>query len=102
MHYIIGTQLMIPTRAQTRPGPQANPRAARRPKSTDFKPGVAYTLYHITKDKEGKMRYVFISNQQDDVVGLVFDSIKEADRAISVLKQEHLPDYDEVYARNTS
>ena len=61
-----------------------------------------YTLYHITRDREGKMRYVFISIAQDDVVGLVFDSVKEADSAISALKNEQLPDYDEVYARNTS
>ena len=102
MHYIIGTQIMIQPRTPVRPGPQGSLPRTRQPKSGDFKPGVKYTLYHITKDKEGKMRYVFISSQQDDVVGLVFDSITEADKSISKLKQEQLPDYNEIYARNTS
>ena len=48
------------------------------------------------------MRYVFISNSQDDVVGLVFESISDADKAIAKLKQETLPDYNEIYSRNTS
>lgn len=101
MHYIIGTSVYIQPRGQSQPrSPGAKP--TRRVKSSDFKPGVMYTLYHITRDREGKMRYVFISNTQDDVVGLVFDSVKEADNAISALKNEQLPDYDEVYARNTS
>ena len=101
MHYIIGTRVLV------QPAGQVNPRdpnsyKTRRPKTYEFKPGVPYTLYHITKDKEGKMRYVFISNDNSDVVGLVFDTISEADKAIAQLKQEQLPDYDEIYARNTT
>lgn len=95
MHYIIGTQIRIQPIGQLPPG-------SRRLKTTEFKPGVPYTLYHITKDREGKMRYVFISNSQDDVVGLVFESISDADKAIAKLKQETLPDYNEIYSRNTS
>tara|TARA_A100001011_G_C14185901_1_gene789020 strand:+ start:682 stop:981 length:300 start_codon:yes stop_codon:yes gene_type:complete len=99
MHYIIGTEIHI----QNRPVDPRDPKTYRTRKVTgDFKPGVRYNLYHIRKDKENKMRYVFISNDQSDVVGLVFDTITEADRYISSIKNEQLPNYHEIYSRNTS
>lgn len=101
MHYIIGTRVLIPSAGQVNPR-DPNSYKTRRPKTYDFKPDLPYTLYHITKDREDKMRYVFISNDNSDVVGLVFDTITEADKAISALKQEQLPDYDEIYARNST
>ncbi len=101
MHYIIGTQILVqPARAVNPADPKSY--KTRRPKTGDFKPGIPYSLYHITKDRENKMRYVFISNDNSDVVGLVFNTIAEADKAIALLKQEQLPDYDEIYARNTT
>lgn len=101
MHYIIGTQILIQSPKPIRPGDPTSYKT-RRAQNTDFKPGVPYSLYHITKDREGKMRYVFISNDNSDVVGLVFDSIAEADKAISNLKREQLPDYEEIYSRNST
>lgn len=101
MHYIVGTQIRIQQKAPIRPGDPGSYKT-RRVQSDDFKPGVVYSLYHITKDREGKMRYVFISNDNSDVVGLIFDTITEADKAIAALKQEQLPDYNEIYARNTT
>ena len=101
MHYIIGTKIQIQQPGQARPGDPSSYKT-RRVQTGDFKPGLTYSLYHITKDKEGKMRYVFISNDNSDVVGLVFDTITEADKAIARLKQENLPDYNEIYARNTT
>lgn len=101
MHYIIGTQIHIQQPRASRPG-DPNSYKTRRIQTTEFKPGLTYSLYHITKDREGKMRYVFISDDSSDVVGLVFDSISEADRTISKIKQEQLPDYEEVYSRNST
>ena len=101
MHYIIGTQVLVKAPQQARPG-DPNSYKTRRPQSTDFKPGLTYSLYHIATDRDGKMRYVFISTDNSDVVGLIFDSISDADKAISALKQEQLPDYEEIYSRNST
>lgn len=101
MHYIIGTQVSIQPPRAFRPG-DPNSYKTRKKQTTDFITGKTYSLYHIAKDREGKMRYVFISNDNEDVVGLVFDSISEADKAISALKQEQLPDYEEIYSRNST
>ena len=99
MHYIVGTEVMVSEQ-------KVNPRDPRTYKTrqpvSKFKPGVRYSLYHIRKDKEDKMRYVFISNDQSDVVGLIFDTITEADKYIAGIKRETLPDYSEIYSRNTS
>ena len=99
MHYIVGTRVVVSSRpVKLRPGEHPK----RRVTSTDFKPDLVYELYHIAKDKEGKMRYVFVSIDQQDVVGLVFDTISEADQAISHLRQEALPDYEGFYSRNST
>ena len=99
MHYIIGTTISVNTS-------KVNPRdpktyRTRKPPS-DFKPGLEYSLYHIRKDDEGKMRYVFISNDQTDVVGLKFDTITEADKHIALIKGDQIPNYSEIYSRNTT
>jgi hypothetical protein len=99
MHYILGTKILISSKP-SRPRPGERP--ARRVTSTDFKPDLVYELYHIVKDKEGKMRYVFISSDHQDVVGLIFDTIGEADIAISQLRQESLPDYEGFHSKNNS
>jgi len=99
MHYIIGTEIHITNNQQRDP---RDPNTYRRKSDSKFKPNIRYSLYHIRKDDEDKMRYVFISNDQTDVVGLKFDTITEADKYIAALKSEQLPNYSEVYSRNTS
>lgn len=99
MHYIIGTEVYITNSAKKDP---RDPGTYRRRSTGDFKPNVRYSLYHIRKDDEGKMRYVFISNDQTEVVGLKFDTISQADKYIASLKNEELPNYTEIYSRNTS
>lgn len=99
MHYIIGTEVYITNNQKRDP---RDPSTYRRKTDSNFKPNVRYSLYHIRKDKDDKMRYVFISNDQSDVVGLKFDTITEADKFIAALKNEQLPNYTEVYSRNTS
>jgi len=98
MHYIIGTEILIRDQKKN----PNDPSSYRRQKPSDFKPGVRYSLYHIRKDDEGKFRYVFISNDQTDVVGMIFDSPTEADKIIASLKNDTLPDYAEIYSRNTT
>lgn len=99
MHYIIGTEIYITNSVKKDP---RDPSTYRRKVNTEFKPNVRYSLYHIRKDDEGKMRYAFLSNDQTDVVGLVFDTISQADKYIASLKNEELPNYTEIYSRNTS
>ena len=48
------------------------------------------------------MRYVWLSTDNEDAVGILFDTISEADKFISNILQENIPNYEEVYARNTS
>jgi len=101
MHYIIGTQVLIQdSRVKFKPGATSGSRV--RPVISDFKPGVRYTLYHIRKDEDDKIRYVFISDDQTDVVGLKFDSPSDADKMISSIKGDTLPDYKDIYSRNSS
>ena len=99
MHYIVGTEVLVTEQ-------KVNPRDPRtyktRRTASDFKPGMLYSLYHIRKDKDDKMRYVFLSNDQTDVVGLIFNTISEADKYIAAVKRENLPDYNDIYSRNTS
>lgn len=99
MHYIIGTQIRLGS-SSNRPDPRKG--YTRKITSDDFKPGVTYTLYHIRQDDEGKVRYVFVSNDQQDVVGLIFDSPSLADKEIARLRGDTLPNYEDVYSRNTS
>tara|TARA_B100002019_G_C21033516_1_gene480817 strand:- start:89 stop:388 length:300 start_codon:yes stop_codon:yes gene_type:complete len=99
MHYIIGTEVYITNNQAKDP---RNPASYRKKPTGDFKPNVRYSLYHIRKDDEDKMRYVFISNDQTDVVGLVFDTITQADRYIASIRGEQLPNYTEIYSRNTT
>ena len=100
MHYIIGTQIRIPGKNETRVDSRRG--YTRKIASDKFKPGVVYTLYHIRKDDEGKIRYVFISNDQQDVVGLKFDSPGLADKEIARLRGEDLPDYEDFYSKNNT
>lgn len=99
MHYIIGTQIRVGG-GNTRVDPRAQYK--RKITSDKFKPGVTYTLYHIRQDDEGKVRYVFVSNDQQDVVGMIFDSPSAADKEIARLRGEDLPNYEDIYSRNTN
>lgn len=101
MHYIVGTEVLVSS-AKPKLNPR-DPNSYRNRRTTnDFKQGMLYSLYHIRKDDEGKMRYVFVSNDQTDVVGLKFETISEADKYIAGVKGESLPNYSEIYSRNTS
>ena len=92
MHYIIGTKIST----------RRNPRAPRR-LSSEFKPDMVYELFHIKKERDSdKMRYVFLSADQSDAVGLTFDTITEADKFIANCLNEQLPDYEDIYARNST
>ena len=102
MHYIIGTKISIGRRPTPDPRNPQSYRNRNLYKTGEFKPGKTYVLYHIVKDKDDMMRYVFISNNNDDVVGMIFNSIAEADATIAGIKNENLPDYNEIYSRNTS
>lgn len=97
MHYIIGTQLRVSTRSST--GESASVRLVT---EGTFKPGIVYNLYHIAKDRDEKIRYIFISDDQTDVVAYAFDTITTADKYISRLRGESLPDYEQIYSRNTT
>ena len=95
MHYIIGTKISTGR-------DQRDPRRRNRtPK--EFQTDKIYELFHIKKERDSdKMRYVFVSTDREDAVGLTFDTITEADKFIARQRREDLPNYEEVYSRNTS
>jgi len=95
MHYIIGTRI------STHRDPR-NPRGTTR-LPEDFKPNLTYELFHIKKERNSdKMRYVFLSTCQTEAVGLTFDTISDADKFISGILNEQLPNYEEIYANNST
>lgn len=102
MHYIVGTEIITtPVRKQAlQPGMTS---AQIKNQSTGLSsfskqrelltPGVTYTLLRVYV-VEDKPCYVFSGDGQR--VELMFDSVKSAEKFISELRREKLPDYETI------
>jgi hypothetical protein len=109
MHYIAGTVIQAPagkSAASIRPGMTSQQiRAASRgpvgfnDQISKLTPGKQYTLIRIYKVNEDVV-YVF-SSTTGDRVELTFPDISSAERFISNVKGETIPDYNDAY-RNQS
>lgn len=104
MHYIVGTQIVTrPSRPQPlRPGMTSTQIKSRSTGLTTFDKqreqltsGVTYTLIRVymSGEQQNKVCYAFAGNGER--VELLFDSIKDAEKFISELRNEQLPDYEE-------
>ena len=98
MHYIVGTQIIF-EKMVIKPGAtSASMKSQHKP--PEFSYNVLYTLNGIRKIDDDIV-YTF-SDENGNIVKKSFDSIASADACISTARREQIPDYSEVYARNTS
>jgi hypothetical protein len=109
MHYIVGTVIHIPSSKRSvsiRPGmtSQQIREISKGPSRgdvhlEDLKPGMQYTLVRISK-QDDQIVYTF-SSSVGERVNLNFTSVSDAERFISGLKGESIPDYTESYKNQT-
>lgn len=109
MHYIIGTAIQVPSSKRSmsvRPGmtSQQIREISKGPTGgdqhlTNLTPGMQYTLVRISKQND-QIVYTF-SSRVGDRVNLNFSSVAEAEKFISGLKGETVPDYSEQYKNQT-
>ena len=81
MHYIVGTRFTIA------PGARLTASINLR----KFTPSVIYTLISISK-KEDNFKYIFSGSNKTNIE-LEFISCNEADKFLSIVRNEKLPDY---------
>jgi|TARA_Y100000310_G_scaffold339595_1_gene432751 hypothetical protein len=97
VHYIIGTTILIPeSELRQTSGPvDVTDLAARKPKRvknlTPFQTNIMYSLGNIRKQGDS---IVYMFHSEAGEVELGFPNTTAADRYISQLKGEQLPDYE--------
>ena len=102
MHYIIGTDILIPEMQQASQGMGPQPVNAhtvhrRTRNNTPFQTGVNYTLHNIRPIPGGNLEYNFVSDDGGHQVPIQFESTQSADEFISSVRDEALPDYNQFY-----
>ena len=104
MHYIVGTQIITNNRTipKIRPGMTSQQlQSLSKGKSNNtsmlskLKPGEKYTLTRIFK-QDNDVVYTFIDTSGNRE-NLAFGSVKSAEKFISELRGEALPDYSDTY-----
>lgn len=98
MHYIIGTRIAFNKTPPKIGASSGSIKIAKKP--AEFEYGTIYALYNI-KRSDDKFVYSF-RDSNNSITQIEFDSITAADTYIAKIKMEELPDYDSIYARNTS
>ena len=102
MHYIIGTTFKTPDTTRSKPiGPVTSKTFKRKTSnmlSRHLKPGAIYSVYHISPQGDEGVLYVFKEIETSKTISMTFKTVSEADKAISQLREEDLPDY---YANDT-
>lgn len=97
MHYIIGT-ILRPTGAPQSTGHKSLSQfKLNRKRSGPFLTDREYELFNIRKRPEEKYKYFFKDQITGDITELSFDSTIEADRFISNIRGEELPNYEKFY-----
>lgn len=104
MHYIIGTEITIGNvgrKGPIRPGMSSQQIRQSSPGTTQFAKhrekfmlGDTYSIIRIYTQEE-RVCYRFASHS-GDVVEVLFDSVSEAERFISEVRNETLPDYERI------
>jgi hypothetical protein len=100
MHYIIGTEIYIPEqRAMKSTGPQPinAQQVTKKAKGVGpFQPGIAYQLHNIRMNNESNsLCYTFNTSAGEQLV-TEFSSVEEAEKYISMARDEPLPDKSNV------
>lgn len=94
MTYIIGTVFNV-TKKVLKPGITSS--SERVTSNTPFLPPGEYTISYIKRNKDNVI-YTFI-NENLEQVDVEFENINQADRYISAMRNEQLPDYASIYKR---
>lgn len=94
MTYIIGTRFAV-GRKILRPGMTNS--QSKVTASTPILPPGEYTINYIKKTPNNVV-YTFV-NENLEQVDIEFDSIGQAEKYISAMRNEQLPDYESVYKR---
>ena len=97
MHYIIGTILRPTGTSQTTGHKTLSQFKLNRKRSGPFLAGREYELFNIRKRPEEKYKYFFKDQLTGDITELSFDSTLEADKFISNIRGEDLPNYKKFY-----
>ena len=95
MTYIIGTSFNVGKRI-LKPGFSSN-QSNKVTSSTTFLPPGLYIINNIKKNLDNVV-YTFM-NENFEQVTVEFDNINQAERYISAMKNEQIPDYSEIYKR---
>lgn len=102
MHYIIGATFKTPGTVRAKPIGQVTSTTFKRRTSNTLskylKPDTIYSIYHISPRGDEGILYVFRETDANKTVSITFRTVSEADKAISQLREEDLPDY---YANDT-
>ena len=100
MHYIIGTEIYVPTTASMNSGGLQPVNAQHVQKKNQgigpFAAGLRYQLHNIRQVKEG-YEYRFLVEGQE--VPMVFASVQQAEEYIAAARQESLPNYSSFHLR---
>ena len=104
MHYIIGTEILIPEqRAMGNSGiqPVNSTQVQKKNKGIGpFQPGVHYRLYNIRVNRDtNKLQYTFECSHGEPLI-VPFESVEEAEKYISAARGESLPRKDQVSINN--
>ena len=104
MHYIIGTQITVPRSTQSkaiRPGMTSQQIKSMSSRSSEFQnqraqfvSGETYSIIRIYM-KDDQVCYRFGSTS-GDITEVCFNSVSQADRFISELRSETVPDYESI------
>lgn len=94
MTYIIGTTFHVGKRV-IRPGITSS--ATKVTANTPILPPGMYTINYIKKNQDNVI-YTFV-NENLERVDVEFDSIGQAEKYISAMRNEQLPDYESFYKR---
>ena len=95
MHYIIGTEVIYKDRVPLK-GVVTSSTFQRRVNNVitkQLKPDVVYYLYNISTNAKNGVDYTFVSKKNHEAIKITFNSVNAADKAISELRKESLPDY---------
>ena len=94
MHYILGTTFNVSAqmRGVTDKGTLEKNRYSRY-----FPVPGSYEVYYIRKTRDGMMEYTFYNRSTGDKTVHEFKSTSDADKILSVMIGEHLPDYTKNY-----
>jgi hypothetical protein len=107
MHYILGTEILIPEQRTIQQGQGPQPINAQQVQTkvknnTPFTSGVPYTLHNIRPSRDENnntlFEYTFI-DPSGNTIPVPFPSVADAEKFISSIRGESIPNYEHFHLR---